>query len=511
MIFNSFQFLALFLPIAYLGFCLAGRMGGRDTLAIYLTAVSFIFYAQFSLTLAAILGGSIAFNYAAVLLIRRAREAGPGEALEGRGGRLLLLAVTANLLALGYFKYTNFFIDVVNDFSPLGLDHLDIILPVGISFYTFIQIGFLIDVHGGRVKERPSMARYALFASFFPAVTAGPLAMSREMLDQMERWRAFDPRRLAAGLAVFAIGLFKKVVLADAIAPFADTVFDGVAAGSLVAATTAWAGSLAYTLQLYFDFSGYSDMAIGLGLVFGLRLPLNFNSPFKATSISEFWRRWHMTMTRFFTTYLYTPMAMRGMRRAMGKKAVPFERFLLTAGGPVVFTFLAAGIWHGAGWTFVVYGLVHGIALAVNHAWREFKMPDVPPAAGWALTMAVVVSGLVVFRAPDLATTGALWWKMWTFGLLDPAVATAGAAIVELDLVRAASFIAVFSMIVLMFPNTQQIMNGDVITTDSLKAPALPSGLSWRPNLAWALSTACLIAAGVGLLSNGSGFLYYQF
>ena len=510
MIFNSFQFLALFLPIAYLGFVLAGRMGGRDTLAIYLTAVSFIFYGQFSLTLVAILAASITFNYAMVLMLRQARDAGEGEKFAGQGGKLLVFGVIANLLALGYFKYTNFFIDVVNDFAPLKLDHMDIILPVGISFYTFIQIGFLIDVYGGRVKERPTVARYALFASFFPAVTAGPLVMSREMLDQMDRWTAFDPRRLAAGLAVFGIGLFKKVVLADAIAPFADTVFNGVADGATVSAATAWAGSLAYTLQLYFDFSGYSDMAIGLGLIFGLRLPLNFNSPFKATSISEFWRRWHMTMTRFFTTYLYTPMAMRGMRRAMGKKAAPFERFLLTAGGPVLFTFILAGIWHGAGWTFVVYGLIHGVALAINHAWREFKMPDVPPAVGWGLTMSVVVSGLVVFRAPDLATTTALWWKMWSFGLLDTAP-VAVAQTVQIDLLRAGAFIGVFAMIVLFLPNTQEVMSDDPITSDAAAKTPLPAPLRWKPNLAWGLSTACLIAAGVGLLSNGSGFLYYQF
>ena len=508
MIFNSFQFLALFLPLVYLGFCLAGRMGGRDTLAIYLAAVSIFFYGQFSLALAVILCASIAFNYCAMLLIRAARRANDGRG-SGHAGKVLFAAIAANLGALAYFKYTNFFLDVVNGIAPTGIDHLDIILPVGISFYTFIQIGFLVDTYGGQMEERPSVARYALFASFFPAVTAGPLVLSREMFGQMNEWKAFEPRRLAAGIVVFAIGLFKKVVLADAIAPFADAAFNGVADGASIAAVTAWAGSLAYTLQLYFDFSGYSDMAIGLGLIFGLRLPLNFNSPFKATSISDFWRRWHMTMTRFFTTYLYTPMAMRGMRRAMGKRAGAAERFLLTAGGPVLFTFVLAGVWHGAGWTFVVYGLIHGVALAINHAWREFRMPEVPPLFGWLMTAAVVVSGLVVFRAPDLATTTAIWWQMWTFGLFDGAAPLADA--VTIDLPRAFAFIGVFGAIVLLLPNTQQIVGSDRITSDEGTPAALPEALRWRPSLVWASATAVAFAVGIGLLSNGSGFLYYQF
>ena len=504
MIFNSLEFVAIFLPLAYLGFLLAHRVGGRETLPTYVAIVSVVFYAQFSTTLAMILCGSIMFNYLASSAIIAARSR------EGGGGALGILvgSIVANVVALGYFKYTGFLLEVAGDMTGMGMPHVDIILPVGISFYTFVQIGFLVDAYGGQIEKRPTLARYAVFAAFFPAVTAGPLVLSREMLSQMDTWKAFEPRRLGVGCAIFAAGLFKKVVLADAIAPFANTAFDGVASGMAIEATVAWLGSVAYALQLYFDFSGYSDMAIGLGLIFGLRLPLNFNSPFKATSISEFWRRWHMTMTRFFTTYLYTPMAVRGMRKVMANKSGKGSRFIRTAGGPVLLTFIVAGIWHGAGWTFVVYGCIHGVALAINHAWREFKMPAVSEVTGWALTMAVVVSGLVVFRAPDMGTAVSLWVQMWSFGLLDPVGAT---EMVQIDQISAAAFVFVLGAIVMLMPNTQELAGSDRITSDETMTDRLPRALRWRPSPGWAVTAAVLLVIGVGKIGANSSFLYYQF
>ena len=509
MIFNSFEFVTMFLPLAFAGFLLADRVGGRETLPTYVAAVSLIFYAQFSYLLAAILAGSIVLNYLAGLFILRARE-------DGQSGPMLLAAIVANLGALGYFKYANFMISIANDLASAGLPHADIILPIGISFYTFVQIGYLLDCHGGQVEGRPTLARYAVFASFFPAVTAGPLVLQREMFSQMDRWTALEPRRIGVGLAVFAAGLFKKVVLADAIAPFANAAFDGVAAGEAITTTAAWVGSLAYTLQLYFDFSGYSDMAIGLGLIFGLRLPLNFNSPFKATSIAEFWRRWHMTMTRFFTTYLYTPMAMNGMRKIMGRQreggatAGRLERFLRTAGAPVLLTFVLAGIWHGAGWTFVVYGLIHGVALAVNHAWREFRMPAVSRVTGWVLTMSVVVSGLVVFRAPDLATAATFWTQMWTFGALD-AMSLVPVETVAVDTISGWAFIVVLGAVVLLMPNTHELTGSDRITCDETEATTLPKPMRWAPSLRWSAVTAVILVIGIGKLGADASFLYYQF
>ena len=509
MIFNSFEFMFLFLPLAFAGFLLAERIGGRETLPTYVAAVSLFFYGQFSPWLAVILAASVLLNWLAGRAILRARTSEKGGA-----GKVTAMAIVANVAALGYFKYTNFFIDIVNGLSAAGVPHADIILPVGISFYTFVQIGYLLDVYGGQFEKAPSLTRYAVFASFFPAVTAGPLVLSREMFGQMNEWRAFEPRRIGVGLAVFGAGLFKKVVMADAIAPYANAAFDGVAAGQAIGAATAWAGSLAYTFQLYFDFSGYSDMAIGLGLMFGLRLPLNFNSPFKATSISEFWRRWHMTMTRFFTTYLYTPMAMRGMRKVMakagasGEAASKMDRFVMTAGGPVLFTFILAGVWHGAGWTFVVYGLIHGVALAINHAWREFQLPKVSALTGWVLTMSVVVSGLVVFRAPDLSTAVSIWTQMWTFGALSPAMTASG---VEMDLYGALAMIIVMAAVVLLMPNTQQLTGSDRVTCDETETAGLPAPMRWAPSTGWAVAMALVIVVGIGKLGADASFLYYQF
>ena len=250
---------------------------------------------------------------------------------------MLLGAIAANLALLGYFKYTNFMIDNVNLIAGASLPHWHIILPVGISFYTFIQIGFLVEVYNRQVKE-VRLDHYLLFGTFFPCVTAGPIILQREMLPQLAGPPAalLDGARIATALTVFGIGLCKKLLLADAVAPFADAVFDGAADGAAVGAAHAWIGALAYTLQLYFDFSGYSDMALGVAFLFGLRLPLNFNSPLKACSIIDFWRRWHITMTRFFTNYLHAPIALPLMRRALARRYGRGTRFLVATALPIV-------------------------------------------------------------------------------------------------------------------------------------------------------------------------------
>jgi D-alanyl-lipoteichoic acid acyltransferase DltB (MBOAT superfamily) len=314
---------------------------------------------------------------------------------------------------------------------------------------------------------------------------------------------------------VFAIGLAKKLLLADPIAPFANDVFDGAAGGVPVGPALAWIGALAYTLQLYFDFSGYSDMALGSAYLFGLKLPLNFNSPLKACSITDFWRRWHMTMTRFFTDYLYSTIALPMMRRAMRKSYRRLARFLLAVAMPITATFVLAGLWHGAGWTFVVFGLIHGLALAINHAWREAGMRALPPVAAWLLTMAVVVTGLVFFRAADVATALALLASMLG---MAPAEAVGGAASTHLariaaDPSAALAWIVALGTIALACPNTQELMSRHWFSSDPRPdaVSASPSWLVWRPTPAWAVAGAILLAAALGSLSGGSAFLYYQF
>jgi D-alanyl-lipoteichoic acid acyltransferase DltB (MBOAT superfamily) len=505
MSFSSFQFIFLFLPLAYAGFLLAHRFGGWPWAIHFLAFASLAFYGMFGIHLLLILLGSISFNYLAGRVIANCGD--------NRNAARLALggAITANLFLLGYLKYTNFFIDILNQFAGASYGHHSLLLTVGVSFFTFIQIGYLVDAFNGQLLPA-SFSRYVVFAGFFPCITAGPLVMQREIMEQLQHRTdpAFDLRRVATGLTMFGMGLFKKVVLADSIAPYANTVFDGVAAGAPVDQVTAWLGACCYTLQLYFDFSGYSDMAIGLAFLFGIRLPLNFDSPIKATNISEFWRRWHMTMTRFFTSYIYSGLAMKGMRSELSRNN-KFLRFMLVAAIPSVITFLIAGAWHGAGWNFVVYGLVHGFAIAGFLAWREFSTVRLPAPVGWALTLSVVITGLVIFRAHDLGTAGTILANMWglgAFGLVDAIAPVPG-----LDIARAASFIVLLGAIVLLLPNTQQILHRDWVSSDAKPASAAADAglLAWRPAFSGALAIGFGYTIALTSIGAGTGFLYYQF
>lgn len=504
--FNSFQFILMFLPACYVGFILVHKVLGWNGVYAYLALASLAFYGFFAPVLAVILTVSVIFNYLAGTAIRLRRQQ------DKSAGALAALAIAANLFALGYFKYTNFFIDIVNQLSGTGISHLDIIVPVGVSFFTFTQIGFLIEALNGQT-QRVGLGKYALFATFFPCVTAGPLLIQRDMFAQMHNRsdNAFNMTALSVGLTMFGIGLFKKVILADSIAPYANLAFDGVALGAAIAPMQAWIGSLCYTLQLYFDFSGYSDMAVGLGFIFGMRLPLNFNSPFKASSISDFWRRWHMTMTRFFTTYLYTPFAMKNTRKAMKAGYSPARRWLSAAAMPIFFTFVIAGIWHGAGYTFFVYGLLHGLALAIDSGWKHFKLPSPGRVLGWAMTMSVVVSGLVIFRAPTLEVATVMLSSMW--GITALAGGFAGNDFISVDVFSAVALIAALGVIVLCAPNSQQILRATWISTDPQPdEEAFHSHIvRWRPNAAWAVAAAVLFVLSFTSLGGDTGFLYYSF
>jgi alginate O-acetyltransferase complex protein AlgI len=501
MSFTSFQFILIFLPLAYLGFLAAHRMGGWNWAFNFLAILSLVFYGMFGVSLLVILLSSMLLNYTV------------GNVLTCLGKHptvarnTLFTSIAANLFLLGYLKYTNFFIDIANQMSGAAFVHHDILVPLGVSFFTFVQIGYLIDAYNGQLVKH-SVGRYIVFAAFFPAVTAGPLVLQREMMEQMDNppEDAFDPRRLIVGLTMFGMGLFKKVVFADSIAPFANTVFDGVAVGGHVLPATAWIGALAYTLQLYFDFSGYSDMAIGLGTVFGLKLPLNFDSPFKATNISDFWRRWHMTMTRFFTNYVYSGLAMKGMRNGMKWQFGRVGRFLLVAAMPSIVTFIVAGVWHGSGWTYVVYGLWHGLAIATFLAWREFAGVKLPVPLAWSLMMLTVIGGLVIFRSADMTTAIRMFETMTGMG----SIADRGFV---LDSAQALSMIVLFGAVTILLPNTQQILHLDWPTVDVKPlTTALDAGLlAWRPAIGSAFVSAVLFTVALTSIGTGTSFLYYKF
>lgn len=507
MLFHSIDFIFGFLPICFVGFVVIQKYWGTRASLFWLAIASIFFYGQWSAAHAVLLIGSVTVNF---FLCRLMLATDSRDRLRRQ---IFFGSIAANLGLLGYLKYMNFFIDNVNAVSGADYTHINVLIPVGVSFFTFIQIGFLVEVYNRQVKQ-VRFIDYFVFGSFFSYITAGPLVLQRDMIPQFDakNENPLNATRIAVAVTVFSIGLFKKLALADSIAPYADTVFDGVAGGALPSSSLAWIGALAYTAQLYFDFSGYSDMALGIGLLFNLKLPLNFNSPLKATSITDFWRRWHMTMTRFFTNYLFSPLAVTNTRRALIYKYGPVRRFLATVAVPVIFTFLLAGIWHGAGWTFVVFGLIHGVALAINHAWVRSNAPKLPAGFCWILTMFVVIAGLVVFRAPDLTVATTILQAMAlpdlsVLGWLEPAAAG------EINYADAIALITLLFAIILTMPNTQQLMHGYEISSDERDEEEAQTGrwVRWKPSPKWALASACILTVGLSLATGDTQFIYYQF
>lgn len=384
MLFNSYEFLLLFLPITLAGYLLLNRLRLGTAANAWVLAASLFFYAWWDAAYLPLILGSILFNYTIGNLLVESRVL-KKRVVSQRA--LLLTGIGGNLLLLGYFKYADFFLGSVNAVFGSELPLLNIVLPLGISFFTITQIAFLIDAYEGLVEER-KLLNYALFVTFFPHLLAGPILHHKEMMPQFDRLRnkVLNWRNLALGLFLFSVGLFKKVVIADPLSPVVRAGFD---AAPTLNFAEAWTASLAYTLQLYFDFSGYSDMAIAAGLMFNIRLPVNFHSPYKATGIIDFWKRWHMTLTAFITTYVYTPIL-----RAFGR--VTFARSLVA----VFLAMFVSGIWHGAGWTFVIWGSLHGAALVVNHLWRKRKR-KMPVLGGWLLTFLFINVSFVFFRAAN--------------------------------------------------------------------------------------------------------------
>jgi D-alanyl-lipoteichoic acid acyltransferase DltB (MBOAT superfamily) len=379
-LYNSFEFILVFLPASLLLYFGAAAIS-RGLANAVLCALSFAFYAWWDWHNLFVLVGSILFNFAvgAVIKQRRSRWA-------------LVFGIAVNLADLAYFKYANFFLANAGAVTGHAFAPLNIALPLGISFFTFTQIAFLVDCYRGRAKEL-DLTRYVLFVTFFPHLIAGPIVHHSQLMPQFstglaKRW---NPLNVHPGLAFFTLGLFKKVAVADACAPWASAVFDSGAPAGLF---DAWRGALAYTMQLYFDFSGYSDMAIGLGLLFNVRLPDNFDAPYRATSIADFWRRWHITLSRFLRDYLYIPLG--GNRLGESRRRLN-----------LLITMLLGGIWHGAGWTFAVWGLYHGVLLALQRAWGARARP-LPAALARPLTFLAVVVGWVVFRATSLHNAGSM-------------------------------------------------------------------------------------------------------
>ena len=515
MLFNSHAFIFLFLPLTLLVFFALGRFSAKLA-AGWLAAASLFFYGWWSPAYVALLLVSILFNFTAGSAIVRA-------AADARYcKRLLTAAIIANLALLAYYKYANFFVANYNAVTGAGLGIAEVVLPLGISFFTFTQIAFLVDAYQGKVREY-NLVHYGLFVTYFPHLIAGPILHHGEMMPQFAHREIYRPQYdlIAAGLTLFVLGLAKKVLIADGVAPYVGPVFDAPGAGVTLTFLEAWCGALAYTFQLYFDFSGYSDMAVGLSLLFGVRLPVNFHSPYKAVNVIDFWRRWHMTLSRFLRDYLYVPLG--GNRKSRVRR---YTNLLLTM--------LLGGLWHGAGWTFVLWGALHGVYLVINHGWREFRrrlghnLHRSTPwgrRAGCLVTFIAVVIGWVLFRAPDIETAIAILRAMAGFnGLVLPESWLAktgglGAILAALGVDFGATpamtrtgvlhWIWVLLLVVWLAPNTQQIM---AAAKPALGVPEEgPSPIRWRVALPWAAVTLGLMLAVIVNLGRHSEFLYFQF
>jgi len=484
MLFSSSQFIFLFLPATLIGFFLipANPAWPRK---VWLLLASVFFYAYWKVEYVPLLLFSICLNYAVAEFITRHRHRPAARVV-------FVTGVSLNLLLLGYYKYTNFILGFLGRVTEHDFGRFDILLPLAISFFTFTQIGYLVDVYRNQSLHHRFLD-YAFFVVFFPHLIAGPIVRHWEIIPQFAgRTLRANREDIGVGITMFLIGLYKKVLLADSIASYVTMVYGEAAAGATLTWFDAWLGTLAFALQIYFDFSGYSDMAIGLARLFGIRFPMNFNSPYKAGSITEFWKSWHITLTRFLREYLYFPLG--------GNRCAPLRHVF-----NIMATMLLSGLWHGAGWTYVIWGGLHGFYLVVAHRWRLFV-----DSYGWrlnfwwyrllsaTLTFVVVLFAWVFFRASTLPVAGNMLSSMvGRNGLTMTDAVTHPEKPLGLFLTRAGvhfvpktfatesysdltKLILVMMVIVLFLPNTQQMLADHAPVLEKSERPR-----SWHLTLGW--------------------------
>ncbi len=518
MLFNSYPFIFVFLPLALLLFYAVGRFS-RSAAAVTLTLLSLGFYAYWRPQSLPILLFAIVFNYIIGEIIQRARvRERPGQAKAW-----LVLGLVVDLGLLGYYKYANFVVDNIAAATGSDFTLRHIVLPLAISFFTFQKIAYLVDTSRGIVKGTGPI-EFGLFAAFFPQLLAGPIVHYSEIIPQLRAptFAHLMSRNLVIGLIIFTLGLAKKTIVADTLADYANPLFHQAAAQPWDV-VRAWTAAVTYTLQLYMDFSGYSDMALGLGRMFGVKLPLNFHSPLRAASIIDYWRRWHMTLQRFLLAYVYQPIALPLNRWSAGRGFTGWSAFAAGVGLPTFITFVLIGVWHGAGWTFVVFGVMHAVYVLVNEAWRERRKQanrkrrkaKLPPltlgrgevAAYHVLTLICVAFANVVFRATGLTDAGAITGAMAGLHGLTATGYTPPAAL--------ALLVAATIAIVALLPNTQQIMAAyrpAVNYGEWADVNHPPLMWHWRPSPFGFVSIAAMFFVAVMFIQRGqAAFLYFNF
>ena len=527
MLFNSFEFIFLFLPISLITFFAIGNniKNVKQQLPIlWLIFASLIFYGRWNPLNLPLIVLSIIVNYGFGYLL--------GNVLENKIAKkaTLGLGIIFNLGLICYFKYANFLLNNINQFFDTNFDLPLIVIPLAISFFTFQQIAYLVDAYRGETKEY-DLRKYMLFVCFFPQLIAGPIVHHREILPQFEKTSIykFSEKTLAIGLTIFIAGLFKKVIFADRIAEYSNLAFAAASQGIDLTFSEAWAGALGYSLQLYFDFSGYSDMAIGAAYMFGIKLPLNFNSPYKAISIVDFWRRWHITLSHFLRDYLYIPLG--------GGRKGELRRY-----SNLFITMLLGGLWHGAGWTFIFWGGLHGFYLVVNHLYRSVRQNLghnlkndgwLLRRIGWITTFVAVVISWVFFRADSFDTATSILKSMFGFyGVNLPSFIAPYLSFLRNFGVEFWGFTvnvgisqkyATFGIIILLLiawftPNTQQWMGkyNPTLTEPreyyrSLWQQQFWQSLTWKPNTIWTMIVAAITSLSLLSFTRVSEFLYFQF
>jgi alginate O-acetyltransferase complex protein AlgI len=512
MLFNSYPFIFAFLPASICAYFIAGRFGGRRVAAATLALASLFFYGSWNPQSLWIFLTSILVNAGFIGAMLRVRN--------GHWPRRLFLicGLFFNLGLLGFFKYAKFATQTLNEVLGTHFIVTENELPLGISFFTFQKIAFLVDVYVGS-EASFDFLYYCLFVSFFPPLIAGPIVHYRELVPQFKT-APLRPQlaNFAVGLSIFAIGLFKKCVLADLSAGWANPVFDAASKHLSITSADAWVGTLAYTFQIYFDFSGYSDMAIGLARLFGFTLPLNFFSPYKAASIIDFWHRWHITLSRFLRDYLYIPLG--------GNRKGSMRRY-----ANLVATMVLGGLWHGAAWAFVLWGGSHGAMLAINHGWRALcdrlglsggEWPAFRPI-GWALTFVAVASAWVLFRADSTAAASAIIRAM--YGLDGQPVLQQLSTywdeqyrmVVEFNWSNSSSvWLSLTALTAFVLPNVAklfELMRPTFVQTSARRTEvsAVTPWISWRPSWIWATVVPALFLVSVLRLRELSPFIYFQF
>lgn len=486
MLFNSPEFLFALLPATLIAYYLARRLISHDAALFVLNVASLVFYGWWDPRYLPLLVFSAVANFYLGRTILAQRDGG-----ERAGRGVLAFGVVLNLALIGLFKYADFAVRNVNAVTGADLPLPELDLPLAISFFTFQQIAFLVDVYAKRTAP-DTLARHLLFVAFFPQLIAGPIVAHRLMGPQLADAKRRDDiwANLGIGLSIFAVGLAKKVLLADNIEPFASAVFGGAARGETLGLIEAWVGALAYALQIFFDFSGYSDMALGLGRMFGYTLPINFNAPYKSASIVEFWRRWHITLSHFLRDYLYIPLG--------GNRKGPARRYANLA-----IVMLLGGLWHGAAWTFVVWGGLHGLALMVNHVFDRIRPGGLAPRArvfSVIVTFLFVVVAWVFFRAESFGSAAAVLSAMAGANGLGPLAADD--ALVAL---------ALGYLIVWAAPDTPTLFAGALDKGVKREAGVTASRPRWSATPAWAVAAAALLFFAVINTWKASEFIYYTF